>query len=290
MNEIQYQRPTALADALAILACDGARPLAGGSDLIPQLREGRRQSKIVVDLKHVPELTAIEELEDGSWRIGAAVAIAPLRKHAGFRIAHAALLDSAGLIGSLQVQSRASLGGNLCNAAPSADGVPLLIALDAAAIIHGPAGDRKIPAGEIVAGPGRASLAPGELVVSLLLPKRSQRSADRYCRFTPRREMDIAVAGAGVRIDLAGDGTITAARLVLSSVGPTPIRAVAAEATMIGEKPSAALFHAAGVRAAQETRPISDTRGSAEYRRELVAVLTRRALADCASRLGVSLS
>lgn len=290
MNEIKYERPTSLTSAVTMLASDGARPLAGGSDLIPQLRAGRRQSGKVVDLKHIPELTSIEELEDGSWRFGAATPISTMRKHAGFRAVHNALLDSAGLIGSLQVQSRASLGGNLCNAAPSADGVPLLIALDAVAVIHGPAGVRQVPAEHIPVGPGRTSLASSELLVSIVLPKRPARSADRYYRFTPRREMDIAIAGVGARIDVDDDDTIRAARLVLASVGPTPVRACKAEAAMIGEKPSIKLFREAGAHAALEARPISDTRGSADYRRELVAVLARRALADCALRLGVSLS
>lgn len=288
--ELRYERPKLVHHAVEMLAAKDARPLAGGSDLIPQLREGRRTSQLIVDLKHVPALTAIELLGDGGWRLGAATSIAAMRKHATFAAAHGPLLESAGLIGSLQVQSRASLGGNLCNAAPSADGVPLLAALDAVAEIEGPGGPRRMPAGEVPAGPGRTSLKPGELLVSLLLPKRPERSAERYYRFTPRREMDIAVAGAGVRIDLANDGTITAARVVLASVGPTPIRATRAEAALVGDKVSAKLFADAGAHAAAEAQPISDTRGSAEYRRDLVAVLTRRALVDCAARLGVRLS
>lgn len=272
-----------------MLTAESARPLAGGSDLIPQLRERRRRSSLIVDLKHIPELTSIEALGDGGWRFGAATSIAAMRKHAGFMLAHQSLLDSAGLIGSLQVQSRASLGGNLCNSAPSADGVPLLIALDAVATINGPLGAREVLVEQIPMGPGQTSLAPGELLVSLVLPKRAARSADRYYRFTPRCEMDIAIAGAGVRIDLTADHTIMAARVVLASVGPTPIRATMAEAEMIGEKPSVKLFAEVGAHAADEARPISDTRGSADYRRELVAVLTRRALADCASRLGVQI-
>lgn len=290
MLELRYERPRSVAEAVALLAAPDARPLAGGSDLIPQLREGRRQSGLVVDLKHIPDLTAIEHLPSGGWRIGAATPIGVLRKHAAFAAANGALLDSADLIGSLQVQNRASLGGNLCNAAPSADGVPLLIALDAEAEIHGPSGTRRIPAASVPAGPGRTSLAPGELLVALILPPRAARSADRYLRFTPRREMDIAIAGSGVRIDLAADDTITIARIVLASVGPTPVRATAAEAALVGRKASTAAFTDAGMRAAAEAKPISDTRGSADYRRDLVAVLTRRALSDCAERLGVVLS
>lgn len=290
MQELRYERPISVSQAVALLAAHDARPLAGGSDLIPQLREGRRKSGVVIDIKHIPELTAIEATGDGGWRVGAATSIAAMRKHAAFFADQRPLVESAGLIGSLQVQSRASLGGNLCNAAPSADGVPLLIALDAVAVIHGPDGVREVPAAQVPAGPGRTSLRPGELLVSLVLPKRSARSTERYYRFTPRREMDIAIAGAGVRIDLAVDDTVKAVRIVLASVGPTPIRALKAEAAMVGEKATAKLFADAGAHAAQEAQPISDTRGSADYRRDLVAVLTRRALADCATRLGVRLS
>lgn len=290
MLELRYERPTSVSEAVALLAAADACPLAGGSDLIPQLREGRRSSRLVVDLKHIPELTSVEALPGGGWRLGAATPIGALRKHAAFAAAHPALLDSAGLIGSLQVQNRASLGGNLCNSAPSADGVPLLFALDAQAEIVGPSGSRRIPAEQVPVGPGKTSLARGELLAALVLSPRAARSADRYYRFTPRREMDIAVAGAGVRIDLSDDDTITAARIVLASVGPTPVRAVHAEAALVGNKATAKTFADAGTAAAAECRPISDTRGSVEYRRDLVAVLTRRALTDCASRLGVRLS
>lgn len=290
MEDLTYLRPTSLAEAVAALSKDGSRPIAGGSDLIPQMREGRRRVSVVVDLKHVPALTSIEAKADGGWRIGAAATIGAMRKHAAFAAMHGALLDSAGLIGSLQVQNRASLGGNLCNAAPSADGVPLLIALDAEAEIHGPAGERRAPAAAIPTGPGRTSLGPGEVLAALHLPPRAARTADRYFRFTPRREMDIAVAGSGVRIDLADDGRIRAAAIVLASVGPIPIRAGMAAKALVGTHPSAAAFAEAGAIAAGEAQPISDTRGSADYRRDLVAVLTRRALADCAARLGVHIA
>lgn len=273
-----------------MLSTEGARVLAGGSDLIPQMREGRRATARVVDLKHIPALRSIERSPAGGWRIGAATSIGALRKHPEFAAAHPALLDAAGLIGSLQVQNRASLGGNLCNAAPSADGVPLLFALDAEAEIYGHNGMRRIAASAIPVGPGKTSLAPGELLVALLLPLRTARSADRYYRFTPRREMDIAIAGSGVRIDLADNDTITAARVFLASVGPVPIRAVKAEAALVGAKASVAVFAEAAAYAAAEAQPISDTRGSADYRRDLVAVLTRRALTDCAARLGVHLA
>lgn len=289
MQELQYFRPTTIAEALDLLRAPDARPLAGGTDLIPQLREGRRVWRRIVDIKRIPELLAITPRDDGGWRVGAAASVSAMRNNSGFMAVHRNLVESAGLIGSLQVQSRAGLGGNLCNAAPSADGVPLLLALDAEAEIAGSDGVRRIPAASVPGGPGRTSLAPGELLVALHLPPRGARSADRYLRFTPRREMDIAIAGSGVRIDLATDGTISTARIFLASVGPVPVRAASAEAILSGARPSTDVFRSAATAAAGAAKPISDTRGSADYRRELVAVLTRRALADCAAQLGVTL-
>lgn len=286
MQELEYERPTTIAEAATLLAADGARALAGGTDLIPQMREGRRIVSRVVDLKHIPALTTLERTSAGGWRIGAGLGIGRLGGSVEFAAEHAALLDAARLIGSLQVHNRASLGGNLCNAAPSADAVPLLIAIGAQAIIVGTAGTRTVPVEAIPAGPGRTTLAPGELVAAIELPPLPRRSAARYLRFTPRREMDIAVAGAGVSLTLGPDGKITAARIVLASVAPIPLRVEKAEDLLIGALPTQSVFTAAGDEAAREARPISDTRGSAEYRRELVAVLTRRALTECAQRLG----
>jgi carbon-monoxide dehydrogenase medium subunit len=276
-----YERPTTVDEAVACLAADGARALAGGTDLIPQVREGRRRVGRIVDLKHVPELTAIRRTADGAWTIGAAVSVAALGAHASFAVEHTGLLASARLVGSLQVQSRASLGGNLCNAAPSADAVPLLVSLAAEAEIAGSAGRRRLPVGEVATGPGRTALRPGELVVALHLPPRRHREAARYLRFTPRREMDIAIAGAGAVLRLDARGAIEEARITLASVAPVPLRADAAAKSLVGRSPDAAAFEEAARLAADAATPISDTRGSAEYRRELVAVLTRRALMAC---------
>ena len=271
---------------MGLLAREGARVLAGGTDLIPQLGEGRRKAALIVDVKRVPELREIAPMAVGGWRFGAAVSVSQLARHAGFVAEHARLVEAGRLIGSLQVQSRASIVGNLCNAAPSADAVPLLAALDAVAVIASAKATRRLPAEAFATGPGRTQLAQDELLVSLELPARTARSAAKYLRFTPRREMDIAIAGAGVRLDLDGSGRIAAARIVLASVAPVPLRAARAEAVLLGELPSDALFAAAGAEAAREAQPISDTRGSADYRRDLVGVLTRRALAACAHDLG----
>jgi CO/xanthine dehydrogenase FAD-binding subunit len=275
-----------VSEAVALLARGDARALAGGTDLIVQLREGRRAVRQVVDLKRIPELIEIVREADGGWRIGAALSVGKLGRDAAFAKEHHALLESARLIGSLQIQNRASLGGNVCNAAPSADAVPLLICLGAQAEIAGAKGRRAVPVAQIATGPGRASLAPDEILVAIRLPAQKGRWAAKYLRFTPRREMDIAIAGAGVWLQLDSAGTITNAKITLASVAPIPLIATAAQTLLIGARPSSKLYSEVGATAAREAQPISDTRGSAEYRRNLVAVLTRRALDACAAELG----
>ncbi len=290
MHDLAYSRPSTLVEALHLLSEDGARPLAGGTDLIPQLREGRRTAHRVVDLKAIPDLLHMGRQDDGTWRVGAAISIGRLAAHVDFAREHHALLASARLIGSLQIQNRATLGGNICNGAPSADAVPLLIALGAAANIAHRDGLRRANLATLFAGPGRTSLLPNEIVVAVELPARSPRSAASYLRFTPRREMDIAIAGAGVRLELGGSGEIIDAAVVLASVAPTPFEVPGLAQTLLGRRPTATLFAEAGEMAATACRPISDTRASAAYRRTLVAVLTRRALTDCCRQLGVGLS
>jgi xanthine dehydrogenase FAD-binding subunit len=286
LQEFAYERPASVAEAIAAMGAE-ARPLAGGTDLVPQLREGRRRAARVVDLKFVPELTTITALPDGGVSIGAAVTATAVARHPVIAARYPAVAQSAQLIGGVQVQNRASLGGNICNAAPSADGVPALICHGARALIAGPKGRREMPVEDLFAGPGRTTLATGELLLAILLPPAAPRAAASYLRFTPRREMDIAVAGAGAWLRLSEDGAIAEARVALASVAPTPIRAPTAEGKLMGGRPSAALFEEAGRLAAGDARPISDTRGSAEYRRTLVGVLTARALADCGRQFGL---
>lgn len=291
MQELRYHRPTTVAAAVSLIADGEARALAGGTDLVPQLREGRRRAASIVDLKHVPDFVALERSPaSGGWRIGGALSIVRLARDAAFRAEHPGVVEAATMIGSLQIQSRASLGGNLANAAPSADAVPILVALGAEADVAGPNGVRSIAVQRIPAGPGRTSLGPGELVVAIRLPPKRSRTAARYLRATPRREMDIAIAGAAAALTLDDNGHIERARVTLASVGPVPIVAEGAEKALIGERPSLAAFAEAAAAAARDARPISDTRGSAAYRRELVAVLTRRALERCAADLGLSLT
>ena len=290
MQDFVYERPHTIEEAVAAMRGGDARALAGGTDLIPQLREGRRRAGRVVDLKHIAELTAISALPDGGIAIGAAATATVLSRHATIAANYAAVAQSACLIGGVQVQNRASLGGNICNAAPSADAVPALVCHQARAVVAGANGRRELAVEALFKGPGKTSLEPGEILVAILLPPAAPRSAAKYLRFTPRREMDIAIAGAGTWLRLDADGAIAEARIVLASVGPTPMRAPTAEQKLAGERPTRALLEEAGRLAAGDARPISDTRGSADYRRSLVAVLTARALADCCRQLGIEVA
>jgi CO/xanthine dehydrogenase FAD-binding subunit len=289
LQEFIYDSPGTIEKAVAAMAAGDARALAGGTDLIPQLREGRRRAGRVVDLKRIPELTAIDTLPDGGVSIGAAAAATAVARHAAVAAAYPAVAQSAQLIGGVQIQNRASLGGNICNAAPSADAVPAVICHQGRALVAGRAGRREMPIEALFRGPGRTALEPGEVLVAIRLPPPTPRSAAKYLRFTPRREMDIAIAGAAAWMRLDAAGVIAEARIVLASVAPTPIRALSAERRLVGERASRALLEEAGRLAAQDARPISDTRGSAEYRRTLVAVLAARALADCCRQLLVEI-
>jgi len=284
-----YVAPTLLEDAIGELRRGEARPLAGGTDLLPQLREGRRLADRIVDLKRITDLSAIRPLPQGGVAIGAAASATSVACHAAIA-RYPAIAASARLLGSLQVQNRASLGGNVCNAAPSADVVPALICHEAYAHIAGAGGRRQLPLESLFAGPGRTVLQADEVLTVLSLAAVPQRSATTYLRFTPRREMDIAIAGVAVRIDLAEDRSIALARIALASVGPTPLRAMAAERVLRGNRLDRDLvLAAAGAAANADARPISDTRASADYRRSLVEVLTRRALAASARTLNIDL-
>ena len=289
MQDFAYHRPLSIEAALGLMAPHGARPLAGGTDLVPQLREGRREANHVVDIKQIAGLTQIEAQPDGGLVIGAAASASSIANHPHVVRYFPAVASACRLIGSWQIQNRASLGGNVCNAAPSADGVPPLICYAATARVMSRQGQRDVPVEKLFAGPGKTTLSPGEILVALCVPAPAPRSAAAYLRFTPRREMDIAIAGAGVWVHLDTGGKIAGARIALASVAPTPVRALAAEQALIGQAPSKILVDAAASAAAAGCTPISDTRGSADYRRHLVGVLTRRALADCFTSLGIKL-
>jgi carbon-monoxide dehydrogenase medium subunit len=222
--------------------------------------------------------------EDGGFRIGAAVAGAELSEHPDVRKSWPGVVEAVDLIGSTQIQGRASMVGNLCNASPAADSVPAMIAADASVRIVGPGGSRDLPVEDVVTGPGRTALKDGEIVASVFLPARPARSGDAYLRFIPRTEMDIAVVGAGVSLVLGEDGLCTAARVGLGAVAATPLLVNEAASALIGTKVDDAALEKLGAAASAACRPIDDKRGTIEYRTKVAGVLARRAAAIALQR------
>jgi CO/xanthine dehydrogenase FAD-binding subunit len=287
MKPFRYQAPASIDEAVALLADQGrqARPLAGGTDLLVQLRQGLRQVDLVVDVKRIPELNRLSFDPAGGLTVGAAVSCARLCEHPDVQQTYPALVDAASIIGGPAIQTRATLGGNLCNAAPSGDGIPAMILLGATCTIAGPGATRTVPVASFCTGPGETVLHPGELLVSIHFPAPTPRSGARYLRFTPRREMDIAVAGAGAWVALSADETeIVDARIALAAVAPTPLRPAAAAAALVGRAPTEEAFAEAARLAQEATAPIDDVRGTAVQRRHLVGVLVRRALRGAVDR------
>jgi carbon-monoxide dehydrogenase medium subunit len=280
-----YASPSTLPEAVKLLATHGpkARLLAGGTDLLVQLRAGRREADIVIDVKKIPELNELTYDPAKGLTLGAAVPCYRIYNDRVVSRAYPGLNDVATLIGGTQIQGRASIGGNLCNAAPSADAIPMLIALGAKCRIAGHLGERELAVEDFCTAPGRNALAPGEILISLHIPPPQKNSGARYLRFIPRNEMDIAVAGAGVNVVLE-DGVFKSARIALSSVAPTPLFLREAGEALAGKPVNDAVMRAAGEGAKSAARPITDMRGTVEYRKHLCAVLTRRALEDAVAR------
>ena len=289
MKWIDYSNSTTLDGALGLLAQHRgkARLLAGGTDLLVLMRvnPGRVNSPdLIVDIKEVPELNELSYDPRSGLTLGAAVPCYKIYSNKAVAQAYPGLIDSASLIGGIQIQGRASLGGNLCNAAPSADGIPPMIALEATCRIAGPSGTREVPVEEFCTGPGRNVLKPDEMLVSLHFPPPAPNSGARYIRFIPRNEMDIAVAGSGVSVVL-DNGIIKSARIVLASVAPTPLFVKEAGESLVGKAADdEKAISGAGQIAMGAARPISDMRGTIEYRKQLCDVLTRRALKSALER------
>lgn len=275
---MRYVAPESLDAALGLLADAGgtARVLAGGTDLLVHMRAGRVAPTLLVDIKRIPELRTLEP-RDGGWRIGAAVTGMELIEHDSFAAAWPGIVDGVRMIGSIQVKGRATLGGNLCNASPAADGVPGLIAAGALVTLVGPAGRREVPVEQIATGPGRTCLAPGEVLVSFLLPPRPPGSGDAYLRFTPRTEMDIAVVGAGVNLTVDGGGVCRQARVSLGAVAERALLVPEAAAALLGSKVDDAALQRLAEAASAACRPIDDKRGTREFRTRVAGVLARRA-------------
>ncbi|MGD1868214.1 MAG: FAD binding domain-containing protein [Neomegalonema sp.] len=274
---MQYAAPQTVEAAIDLLTShEGAHVLAGGTDLLVQLRSDRVAPEVIVDIKRIDGMKSIRD-DSGGFRIGAAVSAAEITEHAGLGAAWPGLVEAAGLIGSTQVQGRATIVGNLCNASPAADTTPALIAAGARIVISGPTGTREIPAEEMTTGPGRTTLAKGELVEAVRLPTRAARSGDAYLRFIPRTEMDIAVVGAGVSLSFDDAGMCQAARVALGAVAPKAVLVADAAAALIGTAIDDAALEQLAHACAAACNPIADKRGTIEFRTQVAGVLAKRA-------------
>ena len=286
-NNMRFARPETAHEAAGLIAQEIGlvRILSGGTDVMVQLKAGLVEPALIVDIKRIPGMRTITP-EAGGFRIGAAVSGAELGEHAEVRALWPGVVEGAELIGSTQVQGRATMAGNLCNGSPAADAVPGLVAANAVARIMGPNGERDCPIADIPAGPGKTTLAKGEFLTSIFLPARPARSGDAYLRFIPRTEMDIAVAAAAVNLTLDAAGVIIAARVVLGAVAPTVRLAPAAADTIIGSKLDEAALAALSAACSAACSPIDDKRGTIEFRTQVAGVLAKRAALIAYSRAG----
>lgn len=280
VESVRYEAPNNVEAAVRLLAADGgAKILSGGTDLIVQMRLMDRVPTVFIDVKRIPRLKALA-LDAKGLRAGAAVPAALLYGNESIRKLWPGLAEATDLIGSSQIQGRATWAGNLCNASPAADSVPALIACGAVAIVAGPKGERRIPVEQINTGPGKTSLAPGEFIVEFEIPAPAltpeAKSSDAYQRLIPRSEMDIAVVGVAVALTVDAGGMVKAARVVLGAVAPTAILVPDAAAALVGTKLEEGALERAGQAAMAAAKPIDDRRGTISYRKKISAVLTKR--------------
>jgi CO/xanthine dehydrogenase FAD-binding subunit len=280
MPRVSYTAPTTIDDAVKALAASAglAKVLSGGTDLLVQLKSGRSRPELIVDTKRIPGMIGIRE-EGDKFVIGAATPGVMISADERLVKAFPGIVEGVDLIGSTQIQGRASIAGNLCNGSPAADSVPPVIAARGTAVVAGPNGRREVPVESIVTGPGQTSLQKGELVVEFRIPKPKSRQSDAYLRFIPRTEMDIAVVGCAVNVTLDAGGTCTDARIVLGAVAPTQLIVDEAAQALIGHKLDDATLQRLDAAARAACRPISDKRGTIEYRIKVAGVLARRAAA-----------
>jgi CO/xanthine dehydrogenase FAD-binding subunit len=288
MPSLSFTSPKTVDEAIRALAgASGlAKPLAGGTDLLVQLRSGRIRPDLIVDTKGIPELIGIRE-ENGAFVVGASTPGVMLSEHEALSHAWPGIVEGVDLIGSQQIQGRASLAGNLCNASPAADSVPAMITARVTAVIAGPNGRREAPVEAIVTGPGQTSLGKGEFIVEFHIPKPRPKQSDAYLRFIPRTEMDIAVVGCAVNVTLDASGVCTDARVSLGAVAPTQLVVDEAAQALIGHRLDDETLSKLDAAAGRACKPINDKRGTIEYRIKVAGVLARRAAAIAFERAGV---
>ena len=277
MSDTQYLAAKTIDEAVQAhnQANGAARFLAGGTDLLVQIKSGIKKPNLVIDVKKIVELNSIDEISENEFVIGASVSGANLNRNKKFASLWPGVLEAFRLIGSEQIQGRASLGGNLCNGSPAGDSVPALIAAGCIAVIAGPDGRKELPIEEFHTGPGRTILKNGEMLVSLKFPKREKNSSDAYLRMTPRTEMDIAVVGCGVNITLEND-ICTSARVSLGAVAPTPLLIKEASEIMTGTNLNDEVLEKVSKLCMNSCNPIDDKRGTIEYRTKVAGVLFKR--------------
>jgi carbon-monoxide dehydrogenase medium subunit len=288
MGSYAYVAPNSVAEAVAVLVENAeqnrrAQVLAGGTDLLVQMRTTDRDPRTIVDIKSLEETNRLEIGETDTF-IGSAISSAVLNENADLVALFPGLLEASDLIGSTQIQGRATMGGNLCNASPAGDSIPAMIANRATCVIAGPKGERSMPVEDFLTGVGTNALESGEFLLGIRVPNPGPRTADAYLRFIPRTEMDIAVAGCGVRLVLDESGTCTDASVSIGAVAPTALLVSAAGDALVGSPVDDAALKAAGAACSEASSPISDKRGTADYRRKVVAVLCRRAAAIARDR------
>lgn len=285
MSDLRYEAPTTADAAIALLtaASGPTRILAGGTDVLVQLHADMIEPEVVVDIKRIPGLKGVTREANG-WRFGSGTTGMELMDHAGFAKAWPGVIDGVKLIGSMQVKGRATVAGNLCNGSPAADSVPPMMASGAIASIVGPNGNRDVPVAEIPVGPGRTSLAKGEIVTSFFLPDPPPHSGGAYLRFTPRTEMDIAVVGVAVNLTLDASGVCTSATMALGAVAEKALLVPDAAKALVGSKVDEAALDRLAAAASAACRPIDDKRGTKEFRIKVAGVLARRVAAIALER------
>ena len=281
MKWIDYASPNSIKEAVSLLSSKNtvSRAMAGGTDLIVQLRAAPERignPDLVVDIKNIPELNEVT-LNSKGLTLGSAVTMYKIYNDTSITNLFPALQDSTSLVGGIQIQGRASVGGNICNSAPSGDTIPTLISLDSTCKIDGPNGSRNIKAEDFCTGPGKTVLKNGEILVSIHIPAPDKQSGNSYLRFIPRNEMDIAVVGVGTSISLDGD-IVKSVKIALASVGPTPILVTDAEKIIGKSIEDEETLKIAGEASKNAATPITDMRGTIEFRKHLCDVLTRRTL------------
>lgn len=286
MHDFDYSAPATLAEAIEQMSKHNgsAKPLAGGTDLIDQIRTGRLAPEILIDLKRLPELNVLESGREG-LRVGAATPCWRIQEAPTVSEQYSALADCCRIIGGIQIQSRASFGGNLCNSGPAADSVPAMIALRGVCLIAGSKGTREIPVESFCTGPGENVLQAGELLVEVRFPARPAHSGSHYRRMIPRNEMDIAVVGVGASVVLdERHETFQEVRIALGAVAPTPLLAEEAGERLAGQPVNAESIALAVDAARSLAAPITDMRGTREYRIHATGVLVRRVLEAAVAR------